>query len=343
MISFLVPGAVAYEQAKSILSSNKVVHVVTVRELKPLNALEPKPINNPVHIGSNSTHAFFYDSNDTNNTVAIPLSGIVCIAETTDTTIACQPNGENVWTGGPTIIRVVLEGAELGEQIADRIIDRTVKLVCTDDKENGCRLTPTAVQIITQIWDALMNATTDEQRKARLQPILDELQKLSLKPEYNPWITTVIEALEENVTEHGVRQHIAQQMSCDKDQRLEVSEFIRFGRNKATLDSTEEQKVSTFVQDVRKREERPDWWVFGFASPDGESGVNKELSEDRAKVAAEALCAALDAAALEAGEQKRECKDRNVIVRHLDENHPINGIANSRSARVAVCAKQEAS
>ena len=96
-ISLLVPGVVAYEKAKSTLSSNKVVHVVTASELKPLDAREPKPINEPVHIGSNSTHAFFYDSNDPENTVALQLPGIICIS---DENSYCEPADQE--KSGPT-------------------------------------------------------------------------------------------------------------------------------------------------------------------------------------------------------------------------------------------------
>ncbi len=80
--SFIViPGAVAKWKAESLLTSNQIVHVVTVREHKLLNDL--------VHIGSSSTHAFFYDSRNTANTVALPLSGIVCIS---DDKSYCEPN-----------------------------------------------------------------------------------------------------------------------------------------------------------------------------------------------------------------------------------------------------------
>ncbi len=80
ILSFiLVPGIFALGNAESI--SDSKVDVVTVRELKPLKE--------QVYIGSNSTHAFFYDSDNTKTTVAIPLSGIVCIS---DKKSYCEPN-----------------------------------------------------------------------------------------------------------------------------------------------------------------------------------------------------------------------------------------------------------
>ena len=158
-------------------------------------------------------------------------------------------------------------------------------------------------------------------------------QNIVLSKKDNPWIDELIQTMEENITENGVRHYISQQMACDKDQRLEVSDFIRFEWSKAALDPTEEGKVVDFVDEWKERPEK--WAVFGFASPDGERGVNKTLSKDRAKAVESELCAALDAVG-----PKRECEERDVAVKHFDEDHPINGIANSRSARIAVCTKE---
>ena len=130
-------------------------------------------------------------------------------------------------------------------------------------------------------------------------------QNIVLSKEDNPWIDDLIQAMEENITENGVRHYISQQMACDKDQRLEVSDFIRFEWGKAALDPTEEGKVVDFVDEWKERPEK--WAVFGFASPDGERGVNEGLSKDRAKAVESELCAALDAVG-----PKRECEERGV-------------------------------
>ena len=177
-------------------------------------------------------------------------------------------------------------------------------------------------------------------------------QNIVLSKEDNPWIGEVINALKENVTENGLRQYIAGKMNCSED-RLEMSEFIRFGRDEAKLSlekknrdqneaklevekkERERNKVPTFVNDVNKRGGKPDkWTVFGFASADGEKGKNKNLSLERAVVVKSLLCKAL------------KCDRTNgteIAVEGLSEDHSINGVANSRSARIAVCVEEAAS
>ena len=153
-------------------------------------------------------------------------------------------------------------------------------------------------------------------------------QNIVLSKEDNPWIDELIQALEESVTENGVRQYISQQMNCDKD-RLEISEFFRFGRNKAKLDPTEKQKVFTFVDEWKKKwvDQSAQCKVFGFASADGEQTGNNNLSSERVKEVKNLL----------GGKPNPLCdiiEDGEV----MGEDHPINGVANSRSARIAVCA-----
>ena len=90
LLSFIiVPGVVACKKAKSISDSNKIAHVVTVSELKP--------VKESVHIGSSSTHAFFLGKNlNKTQAGAIPLSGIVCISDEKDEESYCEPSEQIV-------------------------------------------------------------------------------------------------------------------------------------------------------------------------------------------------------------------------------------------------------
>ncbi len=280
--SVIVPGTVAWWKAdsisisaKSILSSEDKkdkVDVITVPSLRRVDDL--------VHIGSSSAHEFFLkNEGDKNKPIAIPLSGIVCIA----------------------------------------------------DEESGCEPNDTIEQLIKQI-----------------EAGLKKLEEISLKPEYNPWITTLIEALEENVTENGVRQYISQNVECGENQRVEVSKFILFDRNESDFDLDEEderknlskqrerQKVSDFAKDWKEKATR--WTVFGFASADGEQTGNNNLSLKRSEEVKKLLCMYL-----KNHNPNFDCDSKETLTaRGLGEDQPINGVANSRSARIAVCVRDEA-
>ena len=277
-----VAGWIAHKRASK---SDETVNVITVRELKSLNNL--------VHIGSSSTHEFFRrkESNDAQSGQAQPSS---------------TSPGDGNSRENNNVIAVPLSG-----------------IVCIADTKSGCQ----------------SKETTDDQRNAQLQAILDELQKLSLKKENNLWISELTDALKENVTENEARRFIDQKMKekCGENQSIEVSKFIRFDLDKAELNPSrknEKDKASTFVKAVQKRGgQLAEWTVFGFASADGEIEKNKDLSLERAGAVRSLLCEALKY------DRKNGAK---VAVEGLSEDHPINGVANSRSARIAVCLSEEA-
>lgn len=188
------------------------------------------------------------------------------------------------------------------------------RIVCIVDKESGCEPNET---------------------------VKKESDEISLKPEHNPWITSLLEALKENVTEDGVRQYVSQQMDCDKDQKIEISEFILFERNESKLDldgedhrknhrkQRERQRVHDFADEWKKTATQ--WKVFGFASADGEQTGNNNLSSKRAEEVKNLLCDELNTPCNNVKAEKG-----------MGEDHPINGVANSRSARIAVCVNGEA-
>lgn len=311
ILSFIVvPGAVAWWQAKSISTPHNDVR--TFYKLKPVNVVTVrglKPVNDLIHIGSSSTHAFFLkrESGNTSHRIVIPISLESAHA------FFLKKNPTKV-----EAMAIPLSG-----------------IVCMDDENNYCE--------------------PDElpaQQEVTHQTILDELANINLKEQDNPWIGELIQALKETVTENGLRQHIAGKMNCSKG-RLKMSEFIRFGRDEATFSlekkdrdqneakleaekkERERNKVSAFVNDVNKQGGKPDkWTVFGFASADGEKGGNDDLSQKRAVAVESLLCEAL------------KCDRTNgtkIAVEGLSEDHSINGVANSRSARIAVCVKGAAS
>lgn len=135
-------------------------------------------------------------------------------------------------------------------------------------------------------------------------------------------------ALRENVIENEMPGSISRHMNCEGG-RLEVSEFIRFERDESELSrDSEEEKVSAFAR--AWKDESTKWAVFGFASADGEQGGNKELSHKRAVSVKNLLCKALDC----------DAKGTEITAQGLGEDHSINGVANSRSVRIAVCVNE---
>lgn len=134
------------------------------------------------------------------------------------------------------------------------------------------------------------------------------------------------------ITEELLRTWITEEMGCGED-RLVVSEFIRFGWNAATLESARKERareqVSAFVKAWKKHggDTPPQWRVFGFASADGERGRNDGLARQRAVAVKNVLCNILDC----------DANGTTIKIQKLGEDHPINGVANSRSARIAGC------
>ena len=145
----------------------------------------------------------------------------------------------------------------------------------------------------------------------------------------------LLAARQEPVTEDGVRPFITKAMNGRAGQKIEASEFIRFHRNEASLKSDENnarkprerQKIAAFA--AQWKAAATPWTVFGFARADGEQTGNTSLSAKRAAAVKSLLSAEL----------KRTCGKMQAA--GLGEHHPINGVANGRSARIAVCPPKE--
>lgn len=135
------------------------------------------------------------------------------------------------------------------------------------------------------------------------------------------------------IPEELVRARINEEMACDGGGEARISGFIRFNRGSENLSDFDanSEEIKKFV---KERGQATKWRVFGFASPDGEQEGNNALAYKRAVVVKNLLCDKL----------KPDCANGTKIeMKGFSEDHPINGIANSRSAIIAVCTKQEAS
>lgn len=135
------------------------------------------------------------------------------------------------------------------------------------------------------------------------------------------------------ITEDLLRTRINEEMACEGGEEARMSGFIRFNRGSANLDDFDanSKEIENFAS---KRGQATKWRVFGFASPDGEQRVNKGLSQKRAQAVEKVLCGQLGCSGT---------SGTKVEMKGFSEDHPINGIANSRSAIIAVCTKREAS
>lgn len=164
-------------------------------------------------------------------------------------------------------------------------------------------------------------------------------RNIALHEEHNLLVRTLIAAYEHGayVTESLLRQYVAKEMECTEDgQQIHISKFIRFNRDKAEIGANPASKanIDNFVSRWVGKDRRGGWAVFGFASPDGERTRNNKLSSDRAKAVKGQMCPSKNEADCIAKFGKIELKDSG-------ENHPINGVANSRSAVIAVCVQQD--
>ena len=133
------------------------------------------------------------------------------------------------------------------------------------------------------------------------------------------------------ITEELVRTRITEEMGCDGDEGTRISGFIRFNRGSENLDdfSASSKEIKRFV---KERDQATKWMVFGFASPDGEQKGNNALAYKRAVAVKNFLC----------DELKPDCANGTEIeIKGFSEDHPVNGVANSRSARIAVCVDME--
>lgn len=167
--------------------------------------------------------------------------------------------------------------------------------------------------------------------------------------EKNPWLDDLINAVrsaaEIQVTDAAARRYIKDRMDCAEDEQVDVSDYIRFKSGSFTPDPVAKYRIDEFV--CRVRSQATKWGVFGFASESGKKTDNKKLSGKRACEAIKHSCKQpeFDCKAKDSHITIREmaCKNPGVgdphdfLIEYLGEDHPINGIANSRSVVIAAC------
>ena len=138
------------------------------------------------------------------------------------------------------------------------------------------------------------------------------------------------------VTESRLRQYVGAEMKCGESMRVEMSKFIHFKKGSDTLvDFPNNRPVITDF--IAKNPTSNDWFVFGFASADGEKRINKDLSAKRAKTVKDEIerrCSSSPGS-----ERRPNCSNKKIAHEGMGERHPINGVANSRSAVIAACSK----
>ena len=162
-------------------------------------------------------------------------------------------------------------------------------------------------------------------------------RNIALHEEHNLLVLTLIAAYEHGayVTESLLRQYVTKEMECTEEgQQVHISKFIWFNRDDSEVETNPANKgnIDKFVSRwVGKIDQ---WTVFGFASPDGERTRNDSLSEDRAEAVKGLMCPF---------NKKTDCEAKfgTIEIKDSGENHPINGVANSRSAVIAVCVQQD--
>ena len=142
---------------------------------------------------------------------------------------------------------------------------------------------------------------------------------------------------EDHVTEKPFQLYIAEYMNCAEGE-VQLSDFIRFDRNKPgpqyqapyfKKGSLQGRAIQEFAE--KNGEEGTQWTVLGFASLDGSKNTNSALAGRRAKAVGDVLRPVLND------------KGQEILIKGIGEEHPINGVANGRSAVIAVCVKKNAS
>lgn len=139
--------------------------------------------------------------------------------------------------------------------------------------------------------------------------------------------------------EDPVDQHIANDMGCCPG-KLDKSIFFSFVHDKGqVMDESQEQKpklkdvwekeIGDFVEDWNGKAAK--WRVYGFASLDGRSADNDDLSLERAETLRTMLCTAS-----KIWSSREKCQEE-VEIRYLGENHLVTAGLKSQSAVVAVC------
>lgn len=152
-----------------------------------------------------------------------------------------------------------------------------------------------------------------------------EPDSLKLDLEDNPQVDRLIRAVEGRspqypVTEQRLTSYLAERSACG-NARFDMSDFILFYRTKSELDKAAKGLVAEFM---KRNGQIKKLWVFGFASPDGEDELNKGLAEVRVKAVRKEI-------------QAGRSYSGDIAVKPIGEDHPINGIANSRSVVIAAC------
>lgn len=144
-----------------------------------------------------------------------------------------------------------------------------------------------------------------------------------VRPDYSPWTGQLTMNrpgldLRDLVTESRLRAFIPGKIICE-GRRFEMSGFIHFDRGKDALGGKEIKKIHDFLHGA---EQIKKLWLFSFTSPDGETDHNDQLALKRARaVRGEIL----------------ENFQGSISLAPMGEDHPINGIANSRSVVIAAC------
>lgn len=139
-------------------------------------------------------------------------------------------------------------------------------------------------------------------------------------------------------TETLVDQHITEDMNCPPGQ-FDKSIFFSFVHDEGRVmeESSEqtptsrkewEEEIRKFVGDWNNKTKRR---VYGFASLDGRSALNDDLSRQRAETVREMMC---DVSETSGGIEG--CQEK-VEIRYLGENHLVTAGPKSRSAVIAVC------
>ena len=111
---------------------------------------------------------------------------------------------------------------------------------------------------------------------------------------------------------------------------IEVSDAFRFDRDQAVLSDQEIQRLKGFLEGL-DRVDVQYIKVFGFSSPDGPEGHNRNLSQLRAIGVADFV------------EQYFVRYEVDVRPECFGEMHLTQGIANSRSVRIGVCRSSDGS
>ena len=206
---------------------------------------------------------------------------------------------------------------------------------------------------------------------------------VTLDPQQNPWINDLIEALEANRFEHevnvavdlekpawaddlvaalhgvvelraidpAIRVEVRKHMACGENQRLTLSDVIRFPIGTSSLEGAAPDRIDNFLCRVGDR--ATGWRIFGFASGEGGKDMNQKLSRQRACQVSKYICEKRDCESCgidcgklpEGGEAEvaHTCAvpDGNpksdLFIHPLGEEHFINGVADSRSAVIAAC------